>query len=194
LNDTTSQQILEKLQMNTEKNMSKKHHIGSFILCMALIAFGGYQYIENQKIRKELDLENQKIRKELEAARMVYVYSLEETMQGVNAAEKKKKFEEEAMRLNEEVSAAEAKIKNFTDEKLKQDFTDMYLNSLRLKRDNLVEEYQKMLEELSNKVNKGLEEIAKEKNANTIFLKSTIAVNTPYVTDITPELIAKLKK
>ena len=183
MNDTTSQQILEKLQMNTEKNMSKKHHIGSFILCMALIAFGGYQYIENQKIRKEL-----------EAARMVYVYSLEETMQGVNAAEKKKKFEEEAIRLNEEVLAAEEKIKNFKDENLKQDFTDVYLNSLRLKRDNLVEEYQKMLEELSNKVNKGLEEIAKEKNANTIFLKSTIAVNTPYVTDITPELIAKLKK
>ena len=128
------------------------------------------------------------------AARMIYVYSLEEAMIGINAAEEKNKFEQEALRLSDEVTAAEEKIMSLKDKEVQEDFSDVYLNSLRLKRDNLVEEYHKMLEDLSNKVNKSLEEIAAEKNAGTIFLKSMIAVNTPYVVDVTPELVAKLKK
>lgn len=115
-------------------------------------------------------------------------------MAGINVAEKKKKFEDEAQKLNEEVLAAEKKIKNIKDKDVKADFSDVYLNSLRLKRDNLVEEYQKLLTELSEKVNKGLVEIATEKGASTIFLKSALGIGTDDVIDITPELIAKLKK
>ena len=174
---------ITKTEQKTESKNMKNKNIKWIVLLIVAFGMCIYQCVFNYTLKKEL-----------KSARTVYVYSLEEAMRGINASEKKKKFEEEALRLNEEVSAAEEKIKNFKDEKLKQDFTDVYLNSLRLKRDNLVEAYQKMLEDLSEKVNKGLEEIAEEKDANTIFLKSSVAVQTPLVVDVTPELVKKLKK
>ena len=168
--------------------------LGQMILFLAVMSLAAYQYLENQTIKDEFTAKLANIQSVNTSPQMIYVYSLEEAMVGINAAEEKNKFEQEALRLSDEVTAAEEKIMSIKDKSVQEDFSDVYLNSLRLKRDNLVEEYHKMLEELSNKVNKGLEEIAAEKNAGTIFLKSMIAVNTPYVVDVTPELIAKLKK
>ena len=147
------------------------------------------QAFTNQNLEKKASSIEQKA----VAMRMVYVYSLEETLEGINILEKKQKFEQDALALNDEVAKAEQKIKNLKKEKVKEDFSDVYLDSLRLKRDNLVEEYHKMLEDLTAKVNKGLEEIAKEKDASTIFTKNAVAVSTPYVIDVTPILVEKLK-
>jgi len=170
-------------------------YISQVILFLTIISLATYQHFENQSIREEFSAKMTSIKVDDDKTpQMIYVYSLEEAMIGINAAEEKNKFEEEALRLSDEVAAAEEKIMSIKDKSVQEDFSDVYLNSLRLKRDNLVEEYHKMLEELSNKVNKGLEEIAAEKNTSTIFLKSAIAINTPYVVDVTPELIAKLKK
>lgn len=169
-------------------------YLSQMILFLAVISLAAYQYLENQTMKDEFAAKIASIQGENQTPQMIYVYSLEEAMVGINAAEEKNKFEQEALRLSDEVTAAEEKIMSLKDKEVQEDFSDVYLNSLRLKRDNLVEEYHKMLEDLSNKVNKSLEEIAAEKKASTIFLKSMIAVNTPYVVDVTPELIAKLKK
>ena len=168
--------------------------LGQMILFLAIMSLAAYQYLENQTMKDEFAAKIASLESENKGPQMIYVSCLEEAMVGINAAEEKNYFEQEALRLSDEVTAAEEKIMSIKDKNVQEDFSDVYLNSLRLKRDNLVEEYHKMLEDLSNKVNKSLEEIAAEKNASTIFLKSMIAVNTPYVVDVTPELVAKLKQ
>lgn len=173
-----------------------KKYISQIIQGLFII-FAIYLLHENAVLKQQIAAQSQEIsaaQAELKSARTVYVYSLEEAMVGISAADKKEKFRQEVVKLNDEVMSAEKKIKSLKDKDVKEDFSDVYLNSLRLKRDNLVEEYQNMLEELRDKVNNGLDEIATEKNVNAIFLKSSVAVMTPYVVDVTPELVEKLKK
>ena len=127
-------------------------------------------------------------------SRKVYVYSLEEVLVKVEALNNKHKFDENILKLNDELLKSEEKIKNIKNAKLQEDFSDVYLKNLRLKRDELVNDYQKSIEELTVKINQALAEIAQEKDVPAVFLKSAIAVTTPHVVDLTDEVVARMQQ
>ncbi len=136
---------------------------------------------------------NQKTAVAIENSRKVYIYNLEEVLMTLNIVEEKQKFEAEIVKLNDELLEAEKKIKSLQDAKVKENFSQMYLSNLRLKRDELIAGYEKKVKDLTDKVNIALAEIAKGKGASTIFLRDVVAVNTPYVEDVTTEVINRVK-
>lgn len=161
--------------MKNSKNMY-------FVLCGVILIFavvyGGYRSLLNK----------------VELNRKIYVYNMDEVLIQTGFVDSKKKFDEDVLKLNDEVMAAEKKIKNLKNEKVKNDFATVYLDSLKLKRNELIDNYQKQIEELTNKINKNLKIIAAEKNAPTIFNKSSIAVMTNDVIDVSAELVDKIKQ
>ena len=70
----------------------------------------------------------------------------------------------------------------------------MYLKNLKIRRDEIVSTYEKAVADLSEKLNKALDEIVKEKNVPAVFAQNAIAIKTPYTEDLTQEIIAKMKK
>jgi transposase len=126
--------------------------------------------------------------------RKVYVYNLEEVLTKLDVQGNKKRFEDSIVKLNEELLEGEKKIKNIKKADVKADFSDVYLNSLRMKRDDLINDYQKSVKELDKNIKKTLVEIAKEKKAPAVFLKSAVAIQTPDVVDLTGEVVKRVKK
>lgn len=137
---------------------------------------------------------NHELNNEIKKTRTVYVYSLEELLIKTNASEAKKKFEAEIIKLNDELIKAEKKIKSIEEANVKADVSDLYLNNIKLKREEIMAEYQKSIEDLTANINQALAEVAEEKDVSVVFLKSAIAVTTPHVVDITDEVAKKLKK
>ena len=68
----------------------------------------------------------------------------------------------------------------------------MYLKSLKLKRDTMLQEYNRTLENLTEEINKTISEIATEKGASIIFDKRIISSETENVEDVTQELIKRV--
>ena len=153
--------------------------IVTLVLCLGLV--WAFCLIHSQK-------------KSIEENKKIYVYSLDEVLLKSEVVETKQKFDAEIVKLNDELLTAEKKIKSLKNAKVKIDFTDMYLKNLRIKRDELIENYQKTVEEMTKKINAALEEIIKEKNIPAIFVKKAVAVPSPYIIDITGEVIEKIKK
>lgn len=160
---------------------------GIFLLFVLLFVAVGYLYLKCNEQRDVFDgvINNN---------RKIYVYSLEEVLVKLEAYSNKQKFDEDVIKLNKELLEAEKKIKNIKSAKLKADFSDVYLKNLRMKRDELVEGYQNSIIELTRKINQALADIAREKDASAVFLKSTIAVQTPYVIDLTEEVADRVQK
>ena len=171
------------------KNFDKTKLICGVSAFLILCAFGGLGY-KVHGLQKQISAQNAQI----EESKKVYVYSLDDVLKGANVIEIKRKFEDEIIKLNDEVFDAEKKIKSLKDAKVKEDFSTMYLNNVKMKRDELLANYEKTIKELTTKVNKAVGEIAKEKNVSVIFIKNAIAVKTPYVVDVTDEVIKKLKE
>lgn len=138
--------------------------------------------------------QNRILTQKIENARKIYVYDLQEVIRHTGIAEAKQKYEQDVISLNEDLLAAEKKIKSLKDAKVKEDFSEVYLKNLRLKRDELVENYEKSISELTGKINVALAEIAKEKDTSAIFVRDIIVVKTPYVEDVTDDVIKHLKK
>lgn len=134
------------------------------------------------------------LRETLENNRKIYVFNMDEVLIQTGFVDNKKKFDEEVLKLNDEVLVSEKKIKNIKNAKVKDDFATVYLNSLKLKRNELIDNYQKQIEELTGKINKNLKIIAAERNAPAIFNKSSLAVMTDDVIDVSADLIAKIKQ
>lgn len=152
------------------------------------------QYAEQQEKLARYAVQQEEMAKAISDSRKVYVYSLEEVLVKIDAVEERQKFEEDILKLNEELLEGEKKIKTIKEAKLKADFSDVYLKNLRMKRDELVENYQKLIKDLTQKINQALAEIAKEKDVPVVFLKSSVAVTTPYVVDLTDDVAGKLQK
>ena len=134
------------------------------------------------------------ILQQIEQSRKVYTYNIDEIFQAMNILEVKKRYEEDVVKLNNDLLEAEKKIKSLKDAKVKEDFADMYMKNLKLKRDEIVGNYEKAVAELSEKMNKALDEIVKERKVPAIFVQSAIAIKTPDTVDLTQELISKMKK
>ena len=186
---------LEKLKEEVKENIltgnsrqSKKNLVMGVVAFLILCAFG-YCGFEIYSLQKQISAQQA----EIENSRKVYVYNLEEVLKGINILETKKKFEDEIIKLNDEVFATEKKIKSIKDEKMKEELSGMYLKNLKMKRDDLMEKYQNDIKELTDKVNAVISELAKEKDVSVIFVQNAIAVNTPYVVDLTAEILTRVK-
>lgn len=177
-----------------EKKTSGKLWVLIVILFGALI---GYQQKEIQDLKQlnetfETDI-RQDLSKNMAQMKKVYVYNLEETLKGVELEKLNQEFEEKLKILNDEVSIAQEKISSLEDTKDKDTFSDIYLQSLKLKRDTMLQEYNRSLEDLTNQVNQAISQIAKEKDASVILDVRAVASLTENVEDVTDEVIKKVK-
>ncbi|MBR1756029.1 MAG: hypothetical protein IJ738_00465, partial [Alphaproteobacteria bacterium] len=71
--------------------------------------------------------------------------------------------------------------------------SDVYLNSLKMKRDTMINDYNEALQDITTQINDNLVRIAEVKNTPTIFNKQSISAMTKDVEDITQELVDKIK-
>lgn len=131
---------------------------------------------------------------QLNAIRKVYVYDVDKTLNMAGIVDLKRQLEVDVAALNNEVAAAEKKLKTIKDAKLKAEYSDVYVKSLRTKRDMLLENYDKSLHETLTKINDVLAEIAIERNLPTIFYVKSVVVNTADVVDVTDEVVARVTK
>ncbi|MBR1601457.1 MAG: hypothetical protein IJ677_07755, partial [Alphaproteobacteria bacterium] len=95
--------------------------------------------------------------------------------------------------LNQEVITAQDKISSFKDSNVRENFSDVYLNSLKMKRDTMIKEYNETLKDITTQINENLIKIAEEKKTATIFNKQAVSAITSDVIDITQELVQKIK-
>ena len=123
-----------------------------------------------------------------------YVYNMEAVLMQTGLADENRKFETSMADLEKEIDAAESKVKSMKDKKLQNEYREMYMKSLTLKRNTLVEEHEKFMKSLLKNINKTLAETARENNVKVIFSNKAVIFSTNYVTDITPIVAAKLKE
>lgn len=126
-------------------------------------------------------------------SKKVYVYDLEQTLRGVRLDELNREFETKINILSDEVASAQEKIASLKESKDKDNFSDVYLKSLKLKRDSMIREYNKTLENLTAEINKMVSQIADEKGASVVLDKRIVASQTQNVEDITDEVIKRVK-
>ena len=123
-----------------------------------------------------------------------FVYNMEAVLLQTGLADENRKFEANMADLEQEIDKAEKKVNSMKDKKLQAEYREMYMKSLTLKRDNLVEEHEKFMKTLLKNVNKTLAEVAKRHNVKVIFNNKAVIFSTNYVTDVTPLVSAKLKE
>jgi len=134
------------------------------------------------------------ILQQIEQSRKVYTYNIDEIFYAMNIIEVKKNYEESLVKLNDELIETEKKIKSLKNSKVQEDVLQTYLKSLKIKRDEIVSNYEKAVAELSEKMNKALDAVVKEKNVPAIFVQNAIAIKTPNTVDLTQDIIAQMKK
>lgn len=153
-----------------------------FVLSFGLLCSVVYQFMQTNKLQQKL-----------EDAAKVYVYDLQDTLRGLRVDELNAEFEAKINILNHEVLTAQNKISSLKDANIQADFSDVYLNSLKNKRDTMIKEYNDTLQEITDRINQNLVQIAHEKNTPTIFNKQTIGAFTPDVIDISTEIVQRIQ-
>lgn len=137
---------------------------------------------------------NAVLSQQIEQAQKVYVFSMEDALIKLGTVSLKQNFEKEVMALNNELEKNEKKIETIRNAKVRDDFSAVYMDSLKLKRDTLVQNYQKQLADLTEQINKALSEVAKKYDAPTIFNAKSTVVKTSNVTDVTDEVVNIVKQ
>lgn len=190
----------QPVKTSTKTTKIKSRITVNRLLFLVLIVLGAVIGVQQKQI---FDLQQaqeafksnlqQDIKQNAAQIKKVYVYNLEETLRGVNLEGLNREFEAKLNVLNDEVSTAQKKISSLKETKDKDDFSDVYLKSLKLKRDTMMQEYNRTLEDLTAQINQTVSEVAKEKNASVIFDIRAIASLTENVEDVTEEVIKKVK-
>ena len=124
----------------------------------------------------------------------IYFYNLENVIASSSLVEIRNDFETKLQALAVEVETAQKKIQSIKDAKVKDDFTEMYMKSLKMKRDDLLKAYDEAMIQATDNVNEALKEIAEEKNVSTIFTSKALAVTTDDTIDLTQEIIEIVNK
>ena len=137
---------------------------------------------------------NAVLSQQIEQAQKVYVFSMEDALIKLGTVSLKQNFEKEVMALNNELEKNEKKIETIRNAKVRDDFSAVYMDSLKLKRDTLVQNYQKQLADLTEQINKALSEVAKKYDAPTIFNAKSTVVKTNKVVDVTSEVVNIVKQ
>lgn len=159
------------------------------ILLGSAIAYQQFEIYHLQQTQIKLQGDFVQTAKQL---KKVYVYDLEATLRGVKLDDLNREFEAKINILNDEVSAAQTKIASLKESKDKDNFSDVYLKSLKLKRDTMLKEYNRTLENLTDEVNRVISDIATEKGAAVVFDKRVISSQTEDVEDVTDEVIKRV--
>lgn len=123
----------------------------------------------------------------------IYVYSMENVLLLAGMADENKQHQIELDKLEKEIDAAKKKLNSIKDKKLKQEYSEVYMKSLSLKRDTLVETHNKFMANLLKNVNRALLAVTEKYKAPTIFSAKSIVVHTPNVVDVTKEISDYLK-
>ena len=170
------------MDMNNTKNETDKSNRklwGAFVFLLIVFSamFCHSYFVFHQ-------LQNQ-----LQNTRKVYVYDLQETLRGLNVDGLNAEFEAKVNILNHEVITAQNKISSLKEANVQADFSDVYLNTLRTKRDTLIKEYNDTIQNITNQINETLVRLAKQHDTPTIFNKQSVAAITPDVVDLTVEII-----
>lgn len=154
-----------------------------FLLLCALMASNAFLFCKYIKLN---GLANQN--------RNVYVFNMEGALLMAGMDEENQQFKADLYNLEKDIDAANKKLDTIKDKKLKKEYQEMYMNSLKIKRDDLIKEHEKFVNAISKNVSKALVKVASEHNVETIFSYKSIAVTTPYVVDVTPRIVEILKK
>lgn len=175
----------------SEQEVSTGKKIGWFgiFVFIVLVAIEGqilyFKYMQ--------DISDKNMQESITQNKKVYVYDLEKTLKGIKLDEINNEFSNQIAILGDEVTSAQKKISSLKETKDKDDFSEVYLQSLKLKRDNMITEYNRTLENITEQVNKTVSEIADEKGASAVFDKRIVASQSKYVEDITEEVIKRVK-
>lgn len=184
----------------TDKNDKKDMQLlrmATGIACLALVGLALFTYSLERRIAKiEVNTSQieDKLAKRVDDNRKIYVYNMEETLLAAGIPASSQQFESDIASLEREVADAQEKIKTLKEAQVKEEFSDMYLRSLKMRRDELINKYSESMQVVLNAINQALEEVARENNVHTIFLSSAIAISTEYVVDVTPQVIEKMKQ
>lgn len=147
----------------------------------------GFYYFNQQLKQARNNVE--KLSAELQNSQIVYIYNLEAVVASSNLVTLKQEFETKINELIKEVDDSQQKIKNMKNAKVKDDFSDVYMKSLKLKRDETIKAYDETMIQATENINLALKEIALAKGAKTIFNAKAIALTSEFTVDITPEVI-----
>ena len=134
-----------------------------------------------------------KLEKVVDHDSKIYVYSMENVLLLAGMADENKKHQIELDKLEKEIDAAKKKLNSIKDKKLKQEYSEVYMKSLSLKRDTLVETHKKFMDNLLKNTNRALLAVTEKYKAPTIFSAKSIVVHTPNVVDVTEEISNYLK-
>ena len=143
-----------------------------------------------QTLQKDIE---QVLQKGMAQMSKIYTYDLDKTLRGVKIDEFNREFEAKIKVLNEEVENAKKKIASLKEGKDKDNFSEVYLKSLKFKRDTMLQEYAGTIEKLTTEINRVITEIAKEKDALVVLDKRIVASQTDNIEDITDEAIKRVK-
>ncbi len=137
---------------------------------------------------------NAVLSQQIEQSKKVYIFNMEDALIRLGTVSLKQNFEKEVSALNDELKENEKKIERIKNANVKDDFSAVYMDSLKLKRDTLVQNYQKQLADLTEQINKALSEFAEKYDAPTIFNAKSTVVKTNQVVDVTSEVVNKIQK
>ena len=174
-----------------------------FVLLVAVLLIVRNMSLEEQNMRLQQDVQmlksqfsniDSQVAQKIDAGRKIYVFSLDDTVLSLGMLDKKKLFEQKVNKLNDEVRAAEKKLKGIKDQSVRSEYSEVYMKSLQIKRNNLIMDYEKEMAELNNRINKALEDVVVEQKLPAVWSAKNIAVATPDVVDITEAVIAKLQR
>ena len=174
-----------------------------FVLLVAVLLIVRNMSLEEQNMRLQQDIQmlksqfsniDSQVAQKIDAGRKIYVFSLDDTVLSLGMLDKKKLFEQKVNKLNDEVRAAEKKLKGIKDQSVRSEYSEVYMKSLQIKRNNLITDYEKEMADLNNRINKALEDVVVEQKLPAVWSAKNIAVATPDVVDITEAVIAKLQE
>lgn len=184
---TKSAQKVTKSEPKVSENR-KTGWFGVFVFVIFAALEGQILYFKYMQ-----DISDKNMQNSITQSKKVYVYDLEQTLKGIKLDEINNEFSNKITLLGNEVTSAQKKIASLTETKDKDDFSEVYLQSLKLKRDNMIAEYNRTLEDITEQVNKTVSKIAEEKGASAVFDKRIVASQNKYVEDITAEVIKRVK-
>ena len=191
----SAQQDMQALKLVSEKKAYR--YTLAFVMMLFFILLYGVIIILQQRAILELKRNQHRQYQEfvhnLAEAKKIYIYDIEKTLRGIKLDRLNQEFEMKINILGNEVSTAQKKIASLKETKDKDNFSEMYLKSLKLKRDTMIQEYNRTIEDITQEINDVILNIAKEKGAVVIFDKRVIAAQTKGVEDITDEVIERVK-
>lgn len=177
---------LDNLEQNMATN-NKDQHVEEYVARLADFE-NRMTTFENKLVQNAED--NLKV---VDENRKIYVFNMDETVKNIGLQEANQKFEDDINDLDAQVKEAQATLKDLKEKDMREKLLNLTIKPLQMKRDDLVQAYSKSVQDSLAQINNALAEIATENNISVIFMNKSVAVNTNYVIDVTPQIVEKIK-